>query len=213
MTLPRIRSVLIVVVIVACMAAPAIIVALRASQGSAAFSADVSLGRNEVTSAVIDIEIGDLTVPIVAADLAPGDVRRGSIELVNDGTVALLYSLRGAEVGADNRELASFLTWRSFWSTDDATCADVVPSTATTVDGSVLGAGGQLLGDRAPGLDPGDRVLVPGERDLLCLEVSFALDAPNQLQSASLVQPIIADAEQSVDVPAITPSAEPESTP
>ncbi|MEM1333739.1 MAG: hypothetical protein AAGG08_09800 [Actinomycetota bacterium] len=195
----QLRSVVVVAVVLVVMAGPAIFIALRAAQGSAEFADDETIGDNLITAARVDIGIGTRTVPLVGANLAPGDVRRGSIELTNDGTVGLRYALRGEEVGASNRELASWMTWRAQWAGPSAACPSTLGAEATVIDGAVLGAGGPLLGDAATGPDPGDRVLRPGERDLLCLEVSLDLAAPNSVQSGSIVQPIVAEAEQLID--------------
>lgn len=193
------RRTLILLVALVVMAGPAVLIGLRAQLGAASFAADERVGRNELSAARVDIAVGSRTVPIVGANLAPGDIRQGSIEFTNVGTVGLRYSVRGDVVTRQRSvDLAQWLQWRVHWSPNDADCT-ATPGATIALDGVELVRGGAVTGDVAPGADPGDRVLEPGDTDVLCVEVEFDIDAPNSVQSTTLLQPFVAEAEQLVD--------------
>ena len=56
-----------------------------------------------------------------------------------------------------------------------------------------------LVGDPATGVQPGDRGLAPGTQELLCLQATLPLDAPNLLQGASLTFDLVIDAEHDLE--------------
>ena len=194
------RRILLVALAIAVMAGPAVFVAVRSRSGSASFTATERVGRNELTAARLDLVVGSRSVPLIGADLAPGDVRSGSIEFVNGGTTPLRYSVRGAEIDDPaGVSLAPWLRWRLGWADPGADCPAELSEDRVVVElsGDELAAGTFLVGDPRSGDDPGDRTLDVGERDLLCIEVDFDVDAPNDVQAMTLAQPIVAEAEQS----------------
>jgi hypothetical protein len=56
-----------------------------------------------------------------------------------------------------------------------------------------------VLGDVTIGLDPGDRILQPGDGEALCTAVTLSLDAPDEVQARTVVQELIVVAEQHTD--------------
>ena len=197
----RLRSTVIVLAVIAALSAPAIFVVASARQSSASFGDNEQVGRNDLSAARLDIEVGASSEPIVGFDLAPGDVRRGSLELVNDGTIDLRYALASTRIqDAAPLSLARWLVWTFSWS-DGRACTDIPADgrDAITVTGSDLAAGRSVAGDPTVGADPGDRVLASGESDLLCLQVSFAIEATNDVQSTTISQEFVARAEQALD--------------
>ena len=88
----RIRIGLIVAVIAVLLVAPVVLIAVRADSGSAAFGDVEQVGRNRLSAATLDIEIGSRTTPITVSDLAPGDLVTGQVEFRNAGTLALRYA-------------------------------------------------------------------------------------------------------------------------
>ena len=190
------RRALIVAVLLVVVAGPAVLIAVRAEDGASSFAADEPVGRNELSAARVDIEVGDRTVPIVARNLAPGDVHRGSIEFANAGTVDLRYVVRGGVTSqGPSEDLARWLRWRAHWAAPGAECTHVTAAAIVVVDGADVAAGATLSSDGAAT----DRVLPPGGSDLLCLEVAFDLGAPNAVQATDFVQSFVAEAEQHVD--------------
>lgn len=183
---------------------PALVVAIRAERGAASFGDRVDVGMNHVSSAEVSVELGNRTVLVTDPNLAPGDQVVGRFELVNTGTVPVHFSV---EAVATNSPLASWLTWRFVWSPDDETCPVFDTSRAPapgelTIDGPVLAAAAApLFGDPAPGVQPGDRSLAIGERDVLCLVAALSIDAPNSVQSRRLDQQFRIHAEQDLTTP------------
>ena len=191
-----VRRIALVALIVLVMAGPAVFVALRAQDGAANFADDERLGRNRLTAARLDIEPGDRTVPIVTRNLAPGDTATGTIEFTNAGTLDLRYSVRvGAASGADARALAPWMTWQFIWIDAGQPCPRAA-SHGLTLDGAQLVDGRFISGDSRTGGDAGDRILRIGESDVLCMQATLALDAPNSVQGVTLRHACIADAEQ-----------------
>ena len=198
----RLRSIVTVLIVIAVMVAPAALIALHARSGAASFGDNERVGRNSLSAARIDIAIGSKTAPVVGVDLAPGDLRRGSLEVINDGSIDLRFSVSSTEATEPSAQsLAPWLEWRFDWSPDDQSCNSRTASAAgsTPIPGSRLADGTAVAGDRSTGADPGDRVLAPGERDVLCIEMNFALDAPNDVQAATISQEFAFDAEQAID--------------
>lgn len=193
----RVKTAVITLILVAAVVTPGILAARAAEQGSASFGDNERVGRNSLSAARLDIEIGAQSVPISSSDLAPGDLLTGSIELVNEGTVPLRYSIVAqATGGIQERLLAQSLEWQFFWSPDDRTCDSGIAEESTTLSGRAVTDGAAVAGDPATGADPGDRILQPDERDLLCIEMSFALNAPNTVQATRYSQGFTAFGEQ-----------------
>lgn len=190
-------------------AAPTALIALMAGRGSASFGDEELLGRNRLTSATLDIAARPASTALRAENLAPGDVVAGVIELTNDGSIPLAYSVRVDGTIAD--ELAPWITW---WFTlrdaggvcpDGPAWAGVPASDRIEVAGDTFAEVGTvaLVGDPAPGADPGDRVLAVAESELLCVGASLPLGVPNSAQAASALLTFRVDAEQ--HVPEVSP--------
>lgn len=118
----------------------------------------------------IDVASAPVTFDLDASGLVPGDVVAAPITFRNDGSLELRYALTS---DVDDPALADLLelTVRT-----DVTTCDAVGAAAdgTLLAGPVrLGApGGEpVLGDPATGSQPGDRVLAPGDAEVLCFRV------------------------------------------
>jgi hypothetical protein len=197
----RIRLTVLVVLAALVVAAPTVLIALRADRGSAAFGDEERMGRNRIASATVDIAVGEHSVPITASGIAPGDLTAGAAEFFNAGSVPLVYAVTArASVG----ELAPYLTWWFSIAEHGSICPTASewerqpPANRIELDGRALAGDGALplVGNAASGRDPGDRMLDLGEADLLCVAVALAVDAPNGVQDTTTAIEFVAHAEQ-----------------
>lgn len=209
---PRLgRVVLLGLIAAVVVGGPAVALATLGQRGSSSYGDSAEVGRNRLSSATVDIEIGPATAPLVGEHVAPGDVLTTTVELVNAGSVSLRYSL--SVTGDGDTRLAPWLTW-SFVPSAGGSCpgADAwraaPPEGATVVDGArVVDGAVAVLGDPTPGADPGDRVLEVGAAERLCVAMSVDLDAPNSVQDVQASLTLTADAEQLTDAERRTATA------
>lgn len=149
----------------------------------------------------VDVATAPVTLDLVAAALVPGDVVATPLVVRNDGSLELRYSL---STSVDDADLATLLelTVRTGVTSCDATGAD---ADGTLLVGPVpLGAPTTtpVLGDPAPGAQPGDRVLAPGSEDVLCLRVELPPTTTEaEAAGRSLTASLRVDAEQTAANP------------
>lgn len=186
----RTRLALIVAAVALVLAAPVVLIALRADSGSAAFGDVEQVGRNRLSAATLDIEVGSRTAPIGVTDLAPGDLAAGQVEFRNAGTLPLRYVL---EASVSTPRIADDLTWW-FRFSDDVTCPSETgwragSASDVEVAGRDLVAGVTLA-------SPAGRRLDIGERHIVCLAVELDIEASNDAQATTVGLELIARAEQ-----------------
>lgn len=193
---PRLTIIALGVFAVAALAGP-ILLLTNADRGSAAFGDNETIGVNRLSSATVDIEPGQDVVPITAANLAPGDRLTGSIEVGNVGSLPVRYAI--VSEGATDA-LTQWLRWEIWLRPEAEQCAGRPNAGELLVDGPLLGEPVvAVLGDVTIGLDPGDRILLPGESEALCTAVTLSLRAPDDVQSRSVRQEFVVVAEQHTD--------------
>ena len=195
----RLLATLVVAAGLVALAGP-VLVLTGAARGRAEPSGDpfgAGLGADgRLAAATLDVEAGQRTAPVTVGALAPGDRATGSIEIVNAGDLPLHYALLLSPTGAP---VESWLRW-DLWLAPAQGCGGPVPTTTDPdrlVADAVLDGRADiaLFGRPDPGLDPGDRVLAVGQRELLCLAVSLPLDAPDPVQGAAVTPRFTAVAE------------------
>ena len=190
----RVAASLAVLAATAGVAVPAV-VAFRAVRSGANVSDAESVGLNRLGAATLDIEIGSEAAPMVAENLAPGDVVTGEVEVINAGDLPLRYAVTASSGGG---ELGGWLRF-DLWATDVG-CVSGPEADALIDQGIALTEPSvALVGDPATGAQPGDRGLAPATRELLCLRATLPLDAPNTLQGASLTFDLVVDAEHDLE--------------
>lgn len=199
----RARLTVITVLALLVVVAPMALIALGADRGSASFGDTEQLGVNRLASATVDIAASPATAALRAENLAPGDTVAGEVELTNAGTIPLHYAVRLE--GSVDDVLVPWLAWSFTFREAGQPCPqgdawrDVGPSDRTDVSAADLVAGGTgLTGDPTPGLDPGDRILVVGAVERLCVAATLPVGVPNDAQAASARLVVRVDAEQLV---------------
>ncbi len=169
------------------------------STSDARFGANETLGPNALAAATLSIGSGSGTVDLVVESMAPGDRARGRLDVVNDGSLPLVYALDldydvAPGASAAIAEALSIEMWVA------TSCGDTPPSQGAVVaPRRPIAVVGRLFGNPTAGVQPGDRRLGVGERDTLCYSVTMALDATNALQGQTLTQSFRARAEHDLE--------------
>ncbi len=155
---------------------------------SANFGDQEVFDRNHLGAGTIDIALGSDTVKFDVVDLAPGDVRAGRLELTNQGTFPLRYTVSASSTGgplADVIEVA-------LWLRTGANCAQQVPPAGA----DTWRRPGRLA--TAP-IIPTARSLAPGESDVVCMLGRLPLSASSSVQGQQLELRVVASAEHDLE--------------
>jgi predicted ribosomally synthesized peptide with SipW-like signal peptide len=140
----------------------------------------------------LDLALGDTWVP--------GDSVTGSVDVENDGTNPLRYSLDTATTdGSSPNGPALFTALEVEVRTIDATtpltkCDDFDGTVLQAAE--VLGASNVMFGDPSPTGGTGDRTVAAGATDVLCIRVSLPIATDDTYQGATSVTTFTFNAEQ-----------------
>lgn len=171
---------------------------------AAIYSAITSNEGLRLDVGTVDVATAPLTLELNATALVPGDVVATPLEITNDGSLELRYSITSITTTTDDPSLAELLELeiRVGVSRCDATGAD---ADGTLVAGPVLlggATGAPVLGAPATGQHPGDRVLGPGAFEVLCLRVELPSSVTeDEAAGMSLAVTLQIDAEQTAANP------------
>lgn len=168
------RHLAIVFLIVVGMAAPAVVL-FGGQPVQSEFSASQRLGDNRIDTARLDIEVGQTLKTAEAENMAPGDRRLLEIELLNVGSLPLLFSLR---VQPDGSALTSAMTWEQWI----GSCQDDRSASPGNADLSASGIPIEVGGVKTA-----------------CFAVGLPIDAPNSLQGDAATYRVVVDAEHDLD--------------
>jgi predicted ribosomally synthesized peptide with SipW-like signal peptide len=148
-----------------------------------------------------DVKIDALT--LTTAGLMPGDQVTGSVDVENDGTNQLRYSLATSSTsvaGPSGGVLNGALTVEV--KTVDATTPLVK---CDNFDGTslqaaeVLGASNVMFGNVSPTDGTGDRTVAAGATDVLCIRVALPLATGETYQGATATTTFTFNAEQTAN--------------
>lgn len=165
------------------------------STSDARFGAADELGPNQLSAATLSVAPGSQAVNLVVNNMAPGDRARGRIDLQNNGSLPLRYSLQlsldgTSAAGMKAAEQMQLRVWHAL------TCGATPPSDSSILFRSRPMAPGRVLfGDPAIGPDPGDREIPVGGTDTLCYSIRLPIGAPNYVQGQTVNQAFVALAE------------------
>lgn len=169
---------------------------------SAALFTDVARNQGlRLDAGTVDVATAPVTLELDASGLAPGDVVATPLEVRNDGSLELRYSISST---VDDTTLGDLL---QFEIRTGVTACDAVGAAAdgVLVAGPVRLGGltaDLVLGDPTPGQDPGDRTLAPGAADVLCLRVELPAGvSEDEAAGLSVSATLQVDAEQTAANP------------
>lgn len=167
----------------------------RAQSTTAAFADAEVLEKNRLGAATLDIEVGDGSTTFEASNLAPGDFVSGQLELINAGTLPLIYEVSGA---SDGDLLADWLRFELWFSSSICSADD--PANRLTENVTFEPS----LGSNNTSSTGRDTVargrLDIGQRSVLCLGARLLLDAPNAVQGRRTEVDIVIDAVHDIEL-------------
>jgi hypothetical protein len=174
---------------------------------SSALYTDTRTDQSTFTTGTIVLDATKIAaMDLTSAAMMPGDTKTSSVEVENDGSAQLRYSVAQTSTNADTKNLRDALnavvtlqdtgTGNTF-AEDGDYCDD---ATGTSLHTSApLGASGNLVGDPTQGGQSGDRTLAAGTHDILCFYVSLDITAPNSSQGSSTTTTFSFAAEQTAN--------------
>lgn len=182
-------------------AAGVALVGLGAVASSALFTDSGTVSSNAFTNGTVVLGLTPATTALTAANMAPGDTQYGTIQVANNGTLAMRYAATAVATNADGKGLASQaqMTIKAGVTSCDAAGF----ASGTTIYGpGALGttpASMALIGDPAVGQQAGDRLLNAGASESLCVRVNLPLSTGNAYQAATTTATFSFSAEQTAN--------------
>jgi spore coat-associated protein N len=137
----------------------------------------------------------------LGANWMPGDSVTGSVDVENDGTNQLRYSLNTSTTDGSSPNGAALYTAL----TVSVRGVDVDTVGCGSFDGTVfqatevLGASNVMFGDPSPTVGTGDRTVNAGATDVLCIRVSLPAATDETFQGATSVATFTFNAEQTAN--------------
>lgn len=130
----------------------------------------------------------------------PGDSVTGSVDVENDGTNPLRYSLNttttavaGANGGVLNTAL--LVEVKTVDATTPVTKCNEFDGTSLQVS-EALGSSNVMFGSVSPTVGTGDRTVLAGATDVLCIRISLPIATGDTFQGATAVSTFTFNAEQ-----------------
>jgi hypothetical protein len=173
---------------------------------SSALYTDTRTDQSTFTTGTIILDATKIAaMDLTSAAMMPGDTKTSSVEVENDGSAQLRYSVAQTSTNVDTKNLRDALTVvvktedtaAGAFGTDGDYCDD---GNGTSLHASAaLGAAGNLVGDPTQGSQAGDRTLAAGAHDVLCFYVSLDISAPNSSQGSSTTTTFSFAAEQTAN--------------
>jgi spore coat-associated protein N len=134
-----------------------------------------------------------------SAAMMPGDSVTGSVDVENDGTAQLRYSLNTTTTdGSSPAGPALFTALTIEVKTLGTDCA-TFDGTLLNSPAEVLGASNVMFGNPLPAVGAGDRIVNAGATDVLCIRVSLPLATDDTFQGATSVTTFTFNAEQTAN--------------
>ncbi len=159
--------------------------------------ATFSTGTITLDAAKID------ALTLTSAAMMPGDVVTGSVDVENDGSAQLRYSLNTTSTSAAGPSggvlnAALLVEVKTIDATTPGTKCDDFDGTALQVS-EVLGASNVMFGSVSPTVGTGDRIVDAAATDVLCIRVSLPLATDETFQGATAVTTFTFNAEQTAN--------------
>ena len=164
---------------------------LLALVGAAAASADSdtrpSAGDLSPSGEAGGVAVGDRqTFNIPIGGLTPGDTARGSHTVANSSRQSLRYAVSSTSANDDGKAVRDvLLVTIKTADLDSGSAASCDRFDGPTLYDGPLGADTAGFGDGRMGNQSGDRLLAPGQRETLCIEINMSLDTGNEYQGAT----------------------------
>lgn len=151
--------------------------------GSSVLQDAAVIGGRSVATGTVDIATTPAVVTLSVSAMAPGDQVTVPVEVINRGTVERRYAL---ESTTSEDALAAAVRFTVKAGVVDCSRGGWRATGVTLYSGPLGSAAtATIVGSAAPGEQPGDRALTPGEAEALCLNVTLPPDAAAEGRSTT----------------------------
>ena len=135
--------------------------------------------------------------------MIPGDQVTKPLTVFNNGNLPLRYALVSAATNNDGKNLMSQLKLTIKSGVTTCTNAGFSVNGQTLYGPAALGSlsGLNVIGNPAQGFQSGDRALLPGANETLCLNVGLTVSAGNEFQNAATTATFFFFAEDTTNNP------------
>lgn len=154
------------------------------------------------TSGTIALDAAKIdALTLTNANLMPGDSITGSVDVENDGSNELRYSLNtattdGSSPNGEPLYSALVVEVRPIDATTPASKCNEFDGTPALQTAEVLGASNVMFGSVSPTVGTGDVTVAAGATHVLCIRVSLPITADDTFQGATSVTTFTFNAEQ-----------------
>ena len=140
---------------------------------------------------------------LTSTAMMPGDVVTGSVDVENDGSAELRYSLNTTSTsavgpGGGVLNTALLVEVKTIDATTPVTKCNEFDGTALQAS-EALGASNIMFGSVSPTVGTGDRIVAAAATDVLCIRVSLPLATGDTFQGATAVTTFTFNAEQTAN--------------
>jgi predicted ribosomally synthesized peptide with SipW-like signal peptide len=140
---------------------------------------------------------------LTSTAMMPGDVITGSVDVENDGSAQLRYSLNTTSTsvagpGGGVLNAALLVEVKTIDATTPVTKCNDFDGTALQAS-EALGASNIMFGSVSPTVGTGDRIVAAAATDVLCIRVSLPLATGDTFQGATAVTTFTFNAEQTAN--------------
>jgi len=168
---------------------------------NALFTNEESDAQSGFVTGTIVISPDATNFNVAAGNAAPGDSHFAPINVLNDGTLQLRYSIELAGSADSSPLLLDELTYRIYSNVTPANCVAGTVGSGTVLGSAVLSNSTHWIGNAASGQHSGDRTLASGVSENLCVELELDIEAGDNVQSATAGLDFTFHAEQTANNP------------
>jgi predicted ribosomally synthesized peptide with SipW-like signal peptide len=183
------------------LAASMSVAAIAASVTGAYFTDQDAVGGNDFATGNVDLTTSPTSAAVAMSNMAPGDVKYGSITVSNSGSLQLRYALSSKTTEDVLAAQLDLTVWDEAAEADTGTdCSTTVPTTTLYAPGDLGSvAGTAIFGSAVQGAQTGDRTLAASANEVLCLKVSLPSTTGNTFESLTTTATFTFDSEQTVN--------------
>lgn len=168
----------------------------------AVFTDTQTIGSNTFTTGTVKLSTAPtVSAAVTLSNMAPGDSKVGSVPVTNTGSLAQRYSVVSTADNTDGKGLAAQLQMTVKSGVTTCTAAGFATDGTIIYGPGVFGTTGgtKVFGDVAQGFQAGDRTLIAGASENLCVLVALPLATGNAFQNATTTATFTFNAEQTAN--------------
>lgn len=165
------------------------------------FTDSQAVANNTITTGTVKLGASPASAAVTVANMAPGDVKVGTVTISNAGSMALRYAMLSTADNTDGKGLAAQLQMTVKVGVSSCTAAGFGADGTVVYGAGVFGSttGTKVFGDATAGQQAGDRTLSAGTNEALCVYVTLPSSTGNAYQDATTTATYRFDAEQTAN--------------